>query len=219
MRRLDVLLLRSCCSAWALALLFAMVPHSGEAQRAAMGPPDWPCVHRLIPELGWGTIWTGPPIDELEQAWWDDEEVGRVVRLATARDTGAADALSLVRELVDRMDEDRKHRLTLLFAGLFEQTNRERGRTIEAIRRYARGQVGRLERIGTLVNELEGLRRGEGNSLEAVARLEEELFWERRVFEDRQASLRTLCDQPYLLEEQLSRMVRVIEAELRADGP
>jgi hypothetical protein len=203
----------------AVALLFAAAPQTAEAQRAAVGPPDWPCVQRLIPELAWETIWTGPPIDELEQAWWEDEEIGRVVRLATAPGTSTAEALGLIGELVDRIDEDREHRLTLLFAGVFEQTNRERGHTIDAIRRYARGQVGRLERIGTLVDELEELRRNEGHSSETVARWEEELFWERRVFEDRQASLRALCDQPYLLEEQLSRMVRVIQAELRGDRP
>ena len=48
-----------------------------EAQRAAAGPPDWPCVQRLIPELAWGTLWTGPPLDELEQEWWEDEEIAR----------------------------------------------------------------------------------------------------------------------------------------------
>jgi hypothetical protein len=185
-----------------------------EAQRAAAGPPDWPCVQRLIPELDWGSIWSGPPIDELEQDWWADGEVGRVVRFATTRETPQSDAVERVKTFARQAEGDRERRLTLLFAGLFDRITRERTQTIEAIRRYSRGQVERLGRIGQLVDQLDEARRAADADPERVAQLEQEIFWERRVFEDRQASLRPLCDQPYLLEERLSRLVRVIQEEM-----
>ncbi|MDX5378023.1 MAG: hypothetical protein LPK08_10990 [Halomonas sp.] len=187
-----------------------------EAQRAAAGPPDWPCVQRLIPELAWGTIWTGPPLDELKQAWWEDEEVGRVVRFATSRTTPKEQALERVRAFVESVDEeDAEQRLTLLFSGLFELTDRERKRTIERIRQASRAQLTRLETISAMVDELEERRADDEATNEAeIERLSEALFWEQRTFQHRQQTLPAMCDQPYLLEEELARMVRVIMARM-----
>lgn len=198
------------CAGLTALLVGFSVPAS--AQRAATGPADWPCVQRLIPQLSPGALWTGPAIDELEADWWSDAEMGSVVRFASTRATDENDAVERVRAFVSEIEEDREARLTLLFSGIFERISRERSSSIEAIRRYARGQVGQLERIGGLVDELEQARSaGERADIE---RLEQEIFWERRVFDNRQASLRALCEQPYLLEERLSRLVRVIQAQL-----
>jgi len=203
-------------AAAALLAMTAVLFQSGaaHAQRAATGPADWPCVQRLIPELSWGAIWSGPSIEELERDWWEDEEVGRTVRFAASRNTRSQDALERVDAFLEDTAEADEERLSLLFAGLFDRISRERSRTIEAIRRYARGQVDRLETIGALVDELEEARSAEESDTEGIERLEQEIFWERKVFEDRQASLRALCEQPYLLEERLSRMVRAIQAKM-----
>lgn len=186
-----------------------------EAQRAATGPPDWPCVQRLIPELAWGTLWTGPSPDALEQDWWEDEEVGRVVRFATSRSTSAEQALSRVGEFVDSVEEEEaEERLTLLFAGLFELTNRERRRTIEGIRQAARAQLARLDTISAMVDELEERRADDAADEAEIERLSEALFWEQRTFQHRQQALPAMCDQPYLLEERLARMIREIMAHM-----
>jgi hypothetical protein len=184
------------------------------AQRAAVGPPDWPCVQRLIPELAWGAMWTGPSPEELTVPWWSDPEVGALVRMAGSRATAEDRAVEAVRTFAREVDADREQRLTLLFAGVFEQISRERTQTIEAILRYSRGQVGRLQRVGGMVDRLEEARQDPEADPERIEELEQALHWERRVFEDRQASLRALCDQPYLLEERLSRIVQAIRAEL-----
>jgi hypothetical protein len=194
-----------------------------EAQRAAAGPPDWPCVQRLIPELAWGTIWTGPSPEELEQAWWEDEEVGRVARFATSRSTPEEQAQARVREFVESLPEEKdeeqaeaevERRLTLLFAGLFELTNRERRRAIDGIRSASRAQLARLDTISAMVDELEERRDDESADAAEVERLAEALFWEQRTFQQRQQALPAMCEQPYLLEEKLSRMVRTIMARM-----
>jgi hypothetical protein len=186
-----------------------------EAQRAAAGPPDWPCVQRLIPELAWGTIWTGPSPEELEQAWWEDEEVGRVARFATSRSTPEDQAQARVREFVESLTEEKgeaevEQRLTLLFAGLFELTNRERRRAIDGIRSASRAQLARLETISGMVDELEERRAEDAADPAEIEQLSEALFWEQRTFQQRQQALPAMCEQPYLLEEKLSRMVRTI---------
>lgn len=207
--------IRSAAAAAGLALAAITVAGTpAEAQRAAGGPPDWPCVQRLVPELAWGTIWTGPSIDELEETWWSDPEISRIVRVAAARETSTDEAVKAIWSYLENVEGDREHKLTLLFAGIFEVISRERTQTIDAILRYSRGQVGRLERVGAIVDQLEQARRDPDTDPAMIERLENELHWERRVFEDRQGSLRTLCLQPYLLEERLSRIVRAIQAEL-----
>ena len=201
--------------AFGLAIAVLLPAAETKAQRAASGPPDWPCVQRLVPEIGWGTIWAGPPLDQLEQAWWEDEEVGRIVRFATARETSEGEAVERVRAFAESLEPDeREERLTLLFSGLHERINRERSRTIESIRRFSRSQVSRLEDLSELVDELETLRDADAVRAETVERLEKELHWEQRTFQMRQQSLPALCEQPYLLEEKLSRMVRAIQAEM-----
>src|SRR5690554_140498 len=190
-----------------------------EAQRAAAGPPDWPCVQRLIPELAWGTLWTGPSLDELEQEWWEDDEIARVVRFAISRSTPEEQALARVSEFVESIDPSdaaAEQRLTQLFAGLYQLTNRERRRTIDRIRGASRAQMARLDTISGMVDELE-IQRSNADSAADQAeadRLAEALFWEQRTFQHRQQALPALCEQPYLLEEQLSRMVRVIMARM-----
>jgi hypothetical protein len=207
-------------SAWPVTSLLALTLATSlllsasppvEAQRAAAGPPDWPCVQRLIPELAWGTIWTGPSLDDLEQHWWEDEEVGRVARYATARDSPEEQALARVRDFVASVDDDEAEaRLTLLFAGLFELTDRQRGRAIDATRQAARAQVARLDAISGMVDDLEARRADDAADPADLERLSDELFWEQRTFQMRQQALPAMCEQPYLLEEKLGRMVRVI---------
>lgn len=189
------------------------------AQRAATGPPDWPCVQRLIPELAWGTIWAEPSPEALERSWWEDEEVGRVVRFATSRETPRDEALQrvgdFVAQLASQPQADREERLTLLFAGLFERIDRERSRVIERIRGASRGQVKRLDRLAELVDELEARRTSREASDADIEQLQQELHWEQRTFQKRQQLLPVLCEKPVLLEEELSRMVRLIRAELQ----
>ncbi|GHC15544.1 hypothetical protein [Aidingimonas halophila] len=183
-----------------------------QAQSAAKGPPDWPCVQRLVPELSWGSLWTGPSLDDLEQDWWDDDDVGQVVRFATDRKTDSDEALARVQEFVDSVadDEDRDERLTLLFAGLFDRIDSERSRVIERIRGAARGQVERLERVSDVVDRLEEARSSEESNQAEIQRLEKELQMEQRIFQKRQQALPSMCEKPYLLEEDLGRMVRII---------
>lgn len=181
------------------------------AQSAAKGPPDWPCVQRLVPELAWGTIWTGPSPDELQRDWWEDEELARVVRFATDRQTDEEAAMQRIREFVDSVadGDNRDERLTLLFAGLFERIDSERSRVIERIRAAARGQITRLETVSELVDRLEEARASSTDETN-VQRLERELQLQQRIFQKRQQALPAMCEKPALLEEDLGQMVRVI---------
>jgi len=37
--------------------------------------PDWPCIQVYIEQLSWGSIWTGPVLDENSSKWINDEKL------------------------------------------------------------------------------------------------------------------------------------------------
>nr|WP_298412098.1 hypothetical protein [uncultured Halomonas sp.] len=208
-------------SATLLLVSFLAPPSIANAQYPGAEPLDWPCEQRLIPALAWGSLWDGPSPDALEQQWWEDEEVGAVVRYATARETPRDAAIARVRRFAENVasgqrsaDQNAEQRLTLLFAGLFERIDRERSRVIAIIRSAARAQVARLDRMSMMIDRLEAPNASETASEDAIERLQEALYWERQTFRMRQQALPAFCEKPYLLEESLSRMVRDIRSRM-----
>ncbi len=210
---------------WLLLIVLAL-PSLASAQYPGAEPLDWPCEQRLIPALAWGALWDGPSPEALKKQWWEDEEVGAVVRFATARKTPRDVAIARVRSFAEDVasgqqsagrsltQEEIEQRLTLLFAGLFERIDRERNRVIAVIRGAARAQVARLDRISRMIDRLEVLSASETASNDAIERLQEALYWERQTFRMRQQALPAFCEKPYLLEESLSRMVRDIRSQM-----
>ena len=48
---------------------------------------DWPCIQVYIEELSWGSIWTGPPLDEKSSKWIDDEKLNTFAEKLMKRNT------------------------------------------------------------------------------------------------------------------------------------
>nr|WP_298378933.1 hypothetical protein [uncultured Halomonas sp.] len=204
-----------------MLLILLALPSIANSQYPGAEPLDWPCEQRLIPALAWGSLWDGPSPEALKKQWWEDEEVGAVVRYAAARETPRDAAIARVRRFAESVasgqqsvDQNPEQRLTLLFAGLFERIDRERSRVIAIIRSAARAQVARLDRMSMMIDRLEALNASETASEDAIERLQEALYWERQTFRMRQQALPAFCEKPYLLEESLSRMVRDIRSQM-----
>src|SRR5215468_10001743 len=49
--------------------------------------PDWPCNQIKVPEISVVAVWAGPPIDDVENAWKEEDATIRdlVARLAARR--------------------------------------------------------------------------------------------------------------------------------------
>jgi hypothetical protein len=173
------------------------------AARAQPAPqdPDWPCVQRLVPELALGQMWTGP--QPPAAPWAADPQISPLAPALANPDVPIEDATARVRSFAEAQpDGARGERLALLFRGVLEIINGERGDLIEGIRRYTRNQRALAEKITV---ESAGLAELPASPLEAVpehlAALKRERDWDIRIFEDRQKSMKYLCDQPVLLEQ------------------
>lgn len=192
-----------------LALLLAL---TGHAAGQPAENPDWPCVQRKVPEISAAAVWTGPALDEHRDAWRDDPVVAPLVERLAARRTPveeAGEAIAAVAEGPQSND-----RLTMLFAGLLEKLNRERGEVIAGIERYGRNQKQLAERLREQRAELDALRERKDADSERIRALTEEIAWDARIFDDRQKSLSYVCEVPILIEQRLFALARDIQAAL-----
>ncbi|WP_155524556.1 hypothetical protein [Oleisolibacter albus] len=192
-------------------LLLAAGLLAGPAQAQPRGgrDPDFPCVQVLVPSLSPGQIWSGPPVDDIPAgAWTSDTEVRRLVEMAGDRRVGTE---ALTSE-IDRFAGTTKdgNRLVLLFAGVFETLQAERGQSLDAIRRYAQGQRQMLDRIAARLRDQQDLSADDPRRAEIA----DAIAWDRRVLEDRRRMLPPLCERPALLERRLGAVARTLAAHL-----
>lgn len=191
-----------------LALTLAAPP----VARAATATADWPCVQRKVETVSAGTMWAGPPLDEAEASWRDDPEVVDLAARLASRDLPEEEAVAAVDRFAAALPaKDRALRLTRLFVATLDAVNRERADLLAGIGRYGRRQERLAQRIAERAAEIRALDESESARR---AELEQAQHWDSRVFEDRQRSLRYLCEQPVLLEHRAFAVARAIQRAL-----
>ena len=190
-------------------------PPAADAPATEAVDPDWPCVQRKVPSLTPAAIWTGPAVAEGSQAWRADPEIARLVGRLSQRRLPLEEATAEVATFAQSLPQDqREMRLSLLFAGLFETMNAERSTIMEGIDRYARRQKELADTIRSRNSALGSARADASADAAAIADAEQQLFWQTRIFNERRASLSTICDVPRLVEQRLFALGRAISAAL-----
>src|SRR5579871_4606377 len=81
--------------------------------------PDWPCQQLKVPEISVASVWTGDPIDSVDQAQRDDPKIADLTARLAARRTPMEEAKKLIAGFVVGSDSDRRSRATVLFSALF----------------------------------------------------------------------------------------------------
>jgi hypothetical protein len=181
-------------------------------------PADWPCRQRYVPGLSEGAVWTGPPLDESSRKWSDDPELTALVEKESSRTTPVETAVSAIRDYAAKLPErDRSTKLQQLFSGLFITIDTERNQIINGIRRYSRRQALLAKRIEERSSELSQLPiPGDPEVAAHASELEQQLYWDSRIFDDRKRMLPYVCDQPVVLEQRLFALAREIVANMSA---
>lgn len=205
--------LRACGSGIIVVVLCLSWFGAGDLAAAGSDDPDWPCIQHKVPEISPGMVWAGPPVEELEQAWRDDRQVAELAGRIAARRTPIEEAETAIADFAAGQESEKDRKLTLLFAATLAAINSERGSLISGIQRYARRQAELAERIQRHIAELnrpasgeeQGARRGE---------LEEAHRWDTRIYEEREQSLRYICEQPVVLEQRIFALARVMMGHL-----
>lgn len=197
-----------------LAVALAVLLAAGPARAATEEDPDWPCVQRLVPRISAGMVWAGPPVEEAGD-WRDHPEIADLASELADRRTTLAEAEARIEDFAAAQDADKNRRLTLLFAGILDKINAERASVVDGIKRYTRRQRALAARIEEALAELDALPQdGTGEQQARRAELQERNTWDSRIYEERERSLKYLCETPVVLERRVFALARAIQNHL-----
>lgn len=189
-----------------LALLLAASP----AFAASGSDPLWPCVQPKVATLAVGQMWSGPPIENLK--WRDDRQVMDVVPLLIARRTPLDQAEALINDFAQQAGAQKKERLTLLFAGVFDEINGLRGRILSGIERYSKHQIALSDRIRAESEALAKAKKATADDEKAkAADLEKQVQWDTRIYDTRAQAVNAVCESPVILEQRAFALARSIQ--------
>jgi hypothetical protein len=196
----------------ALLALLAVAP----AVAASRGEdPDWPCPQRLVPSIAAGSLWSGPELPD-PAPWREAPEVAALVARAAPRSVDEATGLRTIETFAAPLDAaGRRRLLPLAFAGLLEETNRQRAELIGHIKVFARRQRGVAETVNRITAELDAVPpETSGEAAARRAELEQRHFFASKAFQDAERTLRYVCEAPVRLEARLGAYARALEAAL-----
>ncbi len=197
----------------ALALLAPLLA-APAAQAAAPTGSLWPCIQPRVDNLAAAQMWDGPPVEGL--AWRDDARVAELVPVLAARRTPIEDADKLVETFAREAGPDKNQRLTLLFAGVFDQINSLRSRILAGIERYAQHQIDLSTRIKDESLKLAQAKKGAATDAEKAkaAELEKAILWDTRIYDTRSQSVTAVCESPVILEQRAFALARTIRGAM-----
>jgi hypothetical protein len=195
------------------ALLLSLATAEAQAPRGR-DQGDWPCRQAKVGTIALASVWSGPPI-ELAQDWRSDAELSALVTRASERRTPLEEAQSAIADYAKRLSNDeRKAKLTLLMAGIFDRLNGERTDVIAGLERYGHKQKDMAERVKSEVEALNAAQSEASADQQKIADLANRVQWDTRVFEDRRRGLTYVCETPVLIEQRLGALARTIAAAL-----
>jgi hypothetical protein len=192
--------------------LVTIVAFAAPAARAADPRyPDWPCVQAKVPELSPAALWAGPPLDDAAKAWVNDPKIKDLVPRLAARRVPIEDAQKSIAEFMTGSAAEREAKGKLLFAGVFERLNAERGEVMTGIERLARRQKDMADKIRESVIELHKIQDMPAPEQAKLDDLSRQVEWSTRIFEDRRKTVRFVCEVPVLIEQRLGALARSIQ--------
>jgi hypothetical protein len=174
--------------------------------------PDWPCVQAKVAEISLPAVWSGPSIDDIGRKWEENATVRELVLRLAQRRTPLEEAEKTIAEFVAGADREEKGKL--LFAGLYERLNRDRGDIVHGLERLARRQQEFAERIRADTAQLRALHDAPQREQAKVDDLTNQIEWSTRIFEDRRKTVRYACEVPIQIERRLFALARAIQQAL-----
>jgi hypothetical protein len=203
-----------CVNAIAAGIMAALVAASASGvHAAARGQGDWPCIQREVPQISAGMVWSGATVDVEDKSWTSEPRVAPKVLDVTSRRKTPEEAVAIIDAFAADLKDDRPRLLTALFAGTYQRINAERAQIMAGIKRYARKQAALADLIkGKSVQRAELSHKPSPTEEDRrkLAELQEQITWDTRIYEERDHSLRYVCDAPVLLEQRLFQIGRHI---------
>ena len=198
----------------AAAFVIGALSLPGVARAADPRHADWPCRQIKVASLSVVAFWTGPAIDQTGDAWQRDPKVQDLVLRLAARRTPLEEAEKAAGDFITGTPEEKQHKATLLFAGLFATLNRERNQVMDGIERFARRQHELRDKIQSQITALRQAEDAANQDAAEVEKLGDQVAWDTRIFDDRRRAIAYVCDVPATIERRLFALARAIQQAL-----
>jgi Spy/CpxP family protein refolding chaperone len=162
-----------------------------------------------VPEISVVAVWDGPPIEQAA-AWQAEPDIRDLVARLAARRTPMEDAQKRIAQFLTGDAAAKAEKGKLLFAGLFETLNSERGAVMSGLERLARSEKALAEQIRSDSSAMHELQDAPSPDQAKVDELATRVEWNMRIFEDRRKSIRFACEVPVIIEKRLFALSRSI---------
>lgn len=191
----------------ARAVAAALVISATAAAAPPAKDPDWPCVQRLVPRLSAAVYWSGPT---RAGDWHADPRVSELLSGIAPRDVPVERGTAAIAAFAAKLPPpERAATLALTFAGLLDETNRQRGQVIDELRALTRRQRGLADVIAHVTGEARAL------PPDASPETRDEIVQRRAVlirqFEEADRTTRYACEVPVALEARLGAYARALQ--------
>jgi hypothetical protein len=194
--------------------LLLLLPFGADA--AGRGPdPDWPCQQLLVPMIAPAMVWNGPSLVGIGD-WRSESKVAALVERIAPRGVPTEQGESAIAEFGRTLTGDRKRFIALAFAGVLDETNRQRGEVIGRIKALAERQRSLADLIARLTAQLDATPEpppGEPASPER-ADLVQRWTFTQRSYNELDHTMRYACDVPVQLDARLGAYARALQAAL-----
>jgi hypothetical protein len=196
-----------------LALALLLAPACAIAAPRAQDP-DWPCQSIKLPELSYGSFWTGAPLDSLLESWRGDTQVAALASEITARRMPLDEAQSAIAAFAGAAGGKRAERLALLMAGVFSILSQERHEVMEGLDRFGRNQKDAAAAVRKASADLADAQQAGSVDPARLEALNQAFTWSTRIFEQRRQSIQYACAVPATIEQRLYALAQLIQQAL-----
>jgi len=175
--------------------------------------PNWPCQQALVPEIAAATLWSGPPVAGIGD-WHTEPAVAALVGRAAPRGVSAADGEAAIGDFTRSLGGGRNRLITLAFAGLLDETNRQRTEVIQRIKNLAERQRNLADIVARLTAEVDATPEPKGEPSPGRAELMQRWTFSSRTYTEVQRTMRYACEIPGQLDARLGAYARALQAAL-----
>jgi len=173
--------------------------------------PDWPCQQLLVPRLMAAAYWNGPPLAGLGD-WHADAAVVKLVEELAPRRVSTRDGVTAIAGFAKSLVGDRQRRLSLLFLGLLETSDRERAALIGELKQIGHRQRELAALVARLAKQLDAIPPdATGEAAAQRLDLQQRHDFTARNFEEIQRTIGYACQAPIALDARLGAWAKELQ--------
>ncbi len=196
-----------------VAVIAAGLAFSGALALAESSPAavDWPCKQVRVPDVALAGVWSGPEIDAGSGVWRRDTTIADLVSRLRLRRTPLPEAERLIGAFATAAGQQRRARLLLLFAGIYDAMNDERHQVVAGLDRFGRRLRGMAAEARAATDAMRAIQdRKPPPDGDEIRKASEALQWRLRLFEEQRRMVGYVCESPALIEQRLGALARII---------